>query len=189
MQKYYLRAFTTIEIIVAIAIISIIAFWVSRFDFNRISQVQQIDIDISKLISNIEEVRNNALVGKAVLSGGDLEAPSAWEVRIEHTWSGSFNARYSLNGTFSDAQNYNIIDWSAQNQFGIVDMECRRVNGTIPSAVTTWTSIQFRGSHMELRCDSSTYDSQDKILVIRYGIPSLFKTITFNTLTGVIEAE
>lgn len=187
MQKSYLGGYSLVEIMVVIAIIGIIAYGASQFNFNQLSQRQQIDIDSTKFASNFEEVRNNALVWKAVLNGWDLEAARAWKIRL--TTAGVFSSHYSLDGTFWDQVAYDSLTWAPRNPFSILSMECRRINGGSPVNVSSWAEIQFHGSDLELRCDSSTYDSRDKILVIEYGVPSLFRTVTINTLTGVIEID
>jgi len=63
-QKNIFRAFTLPELLVAIAVISVLALGISQFNFNRLSQKQQIEIEVVKLISLIEDVRNNALIGR-----------------------------------------------------------------------------------------------------------------------------
>lgn len=188
-QNSLSKAFTLIEVMVWIAIIGIIAYGVSQFDFRAVSQRSQVEIDVSKLVNNFEEIRNNALVGKAVFNSGQLENPEAWRMTLTSTWT--FAADYSLSGDFSTSSiNYDILSWNERVPASILSLECRRINHASPLTISNgWTSIEFRWPDIELRCNNSTYDSKDKLLVIEYGTPSISKTITINTLSGVIEVD
>lgn len=187
-QNSFKKAFTLVEVMVWIAIIGIIAFWVSQFNFNAISQKQEIEIDIAKLVNNYEEIRNNALVGKAVDNGGTLEAARAWRMRITTAWA--FTADYSLDGTFASPVSYDSLSWDINPPADIISIECQRLNGSNGSVIPSWwASIEFRWSEMELRCNSATYDSKDKLLLIEYGTPTSSKTVTINTLSGIIEVD
>lgn len=59
-------AFTLAEILVIMVIIAIIALWSSTLNFNKMSQKQQLDIEMQKIVNIIEETRNNALLGKSI---------------------------------------------------------------------------------------------------------------------------
>ena len=65
MQKYTSRkAFTLIEIMVVIVIIGIVSVGMSNFNFNRLTEAQKVSIATSEIVNMLEEIRNNALIGK-----------------------------------------------------------------------------------------------------------------------------
>ncbi|USN58466.1 MAG: prepilin-type N-terminal cleavage/methylation domain-containing protein [Candidatus Peribacteria bacterium] len=64
MKNYRRRGFTLIEILVAISIISILSIGASQVNWSRISEAQKIDSYRGDIKTAIEEVRNNALIGK-----------------------------------------------------------------------------------------------------------------------------
>lgn len=64
MYKKNRKAFTLLEIMVVIALIAIIMTWVSTLNFSSLSNSQKAEILANKIISQIEEARNNILVWK-----------------------------------------------------------------------------------------------------------------------------
>lgn len=190
-QKPLKEGFTLSEILVVIVIIMIMAVGVSNFDFNRITQKQKAEIHSVKLVSIIEEVRDNALIGKAILDAWELKTPGWWRIQIDIDGSnnGTLSTYYSILWDFSDEINVDSLYWESEQPFTLQTLECQNINGWAASSISSWMSIWFIGSKMELYCDSTTLDSTDKILNIDYGIGTLSKNITLNTLTWVIEID
>lgn len=87
-------AFTLAEILVIMVIIAIIALWSSTLNFNKMSQKQQLDIEMQKIVNIIEETRNNALLGKSIWNTN--QAPTFW--RVDISASGSTESLYSTDG-------------------------------------------------------------------------------------------
>lgn len=66
MYKKNKKAFTILELVVIIALISLIALWMSKINFNRLSNEQESEILANKIISIIEEARDNSITWKGV---------------------------------------------------------------------------------------------------------------------------
>lgn len=186
-QKSSLFAFTLVEVLVGITIISIIALWATRMNFNQLSHKQEVEIAIVKIVNIAEELRNNALVGKAILNGWNLEAPWGWKLHL--TNGAILTSYYSILWDFSDEINLPDLNWSWSTPFSIQNIECQNINWWTLSTGLAWASIRFLWDTMELRCGNATLDTRDKILIVEYWAGAITKTVSINTLTGVIEAN
>lgn len=179
-QKNIFRAFTLPELLVAIAIISVLALGISQFNFNRLSQKQQIEIEVVKLISLIEDVRNNALIGRWV--GTSLVTPTAWNITLSNdTSSGTILTQY-----YSGSLNtYNT--WNTRFPFSIQEIRCENINGS-NSTTSRRINLSFTWTLWGIN-SGCTWIVNPKIIEIDYGLPDLQKTIHFNLLSGVIEID
>lgn len=182
------NAFTLVEIMVVVAVITLIIIWGSQLDFSRLSQKQKWDIESVKIISIFEEARNNALLWKSTLSWSTLINPKWWEIRVdEATSSGTISWNYSLNWIFTDSIILSNFWWVAKKPFYIKNLRCTRIDGT-GIQNPAWASIRFLpSSKMELRCWSATLNAQDKILELELSSGTFTNTIRINTLSGTIE--
>ena len=178
-QKRTLLAYTLVELLVVIAIIGIIAISVVQFDFNRLSQKQEIAIEVSKIINIFEETRNNALIWRSVLIGPTLETPASWNIEISDSWSGNISSTYTL----ADSSTGSHLYWSTAFPFSLQNVECKRLNGS-NSSHTPPLIISFNWAQWSISwCPDSSY----KIISFEYGLGSLIENISINVLTGVIE--
>lgn len=100
-----LWAFTLIEIMIVLLIISVLTFWVSNIQWNTLSDIQKSSIFKNRIVSHIETVRNNSLFGKSITQNAVL--PDVWRIDIS-TWS--IMTRYSVDQglTFLDYQAVSI---------------------------------------------------------------------------------
>ncbi len=81
------KAFTIIELLIVLIIILLI-FSISSFNFFGMSDRQKLEIFTNKIISKVEEVRNNALVWKSVnLKWSWIFIPDAWKIEIKDSIS------------------------------------------------------------------------------------------------------
>ncbi len=177
-KKTFVPAFTLIEVLVAIAIISILLLWVTNIDFSRLSQKQKIDIGVTGIVNIIEETRNNALVWRSIDASNI--SPNSWSIEVENTSSSwSLTSRY-MSGTLVD---YNA--WSASDGFSIYDLRCQRLDNSIGSNSGPFT-ITFTWSQWSISWCS---DAQYKKLFFSYWLAPIWRNITINTLTWVIEID
>ncbi len=179
-QKNTPPAFTLAEILVVIVIISIIALWVSRFDFSRLSQKQKVSIETSKIGNVIEETRNSALLWRA--TGTGFQTPLAWKIDISRSGSGRMATAYLSGSTwflFSRS-------WTASNPFAIMSIRCTKLDGTGTGTLTatgtgtlifTWSLVSFSWPN----CINSNF----KILEIEHGNANFRETLRFYMLSGV----
>ena len=178
--KNKISAFTLIELIVVIAVIWVIALWVTRIDFNRVSDQQRIDIFTNEVASKIETVRNNALIWKWVWV--NVETPDSWEIIASNTWSGSVQTSYDVGGTLTVSNEYSV---TPNDLYEITDLNCLQLDDTTESI--TWDIvIDIDGNDMTL---SGCSDDNYKILEITTQYKNLSKTVRVNTLSWLVEVD
>ncbi len=71
------KAFTLIELMVVISILAILIIGASNINFNRINKDQELDLFVNKIITDIETLRNDELMGRATLSWSTMVHPQA----------------------------------------------------------------------------------------------------------------
>lgn len=181
MKNYRRRGFTLIEILVAISIISILSIGASQVNWSRISEAQKIDSYRGDIKTAIEEVRNNALIGKWI--GNTLEVPVNWQIDMTTGQAGWLRTKYLLEwaGSYS---NFDTINIPSDEFYSISEIRClqidRSVNETISGTVTlsfTWGTMGIIG------CS----DSNSKILEFDLSYKQFQKSISFHGITGTIE--
>lgn len=79
--------FTLIEILVAITVISILAVWAARINFNRLSDKQRSLILSNQVYSNIESIRNNSLLWKWVWTLLTTPKKTIINIKTSNSWS------------------------------------------------------------------------------------------------------
>ncbi len=185
MQKTLYSAFTLIELLIVITIITIIAFWITQVSFNTIWDKQKLDTTITKIVSNIETVRSNALMWKWIWT--DLTVPESYQIDFSTTWSGNILTRYlswTLE-TYNDISD--VVFWT--DYTGLESIRCLTLNQGENAVLTntqTWTII-MKWSSMELSWDCTTASS--KILELTIKRKQFTKTIQINTLNGLIRKD
>ncbi len=172
-----LQGFTLWELMVWITIISIILIWASNMNFSRSGDIQKLEIETTRIISFIEEKRNNALIWKWVTTS--LETPISWTTIID--WSGSWSIRWYY--TLENSSTGGLTSWLPPQSFSLNNLECVRLNGTSES-ITGVIALDFEWSVWYLRWCS---DDRFKKIKLRLSKWAISKDITINALTGIIE--
>ena len=172
--------FTLVELMVVIALISIITLSATRIDFNRSSDQQRLAIFTGEIASKIETVRNNALIGKWV--GVNLETPESWEIQISDISAWSLQTTYNTGWPFIANNEYSV---TPNNFYSIWNMRCLQFNNT--SETISWnTTIRISGNSMELFwCSSNDF----KILEFTTSYRDFTQTVRINTLSWLIEVD
>lgn len=173
------KAFTLIEILVGISIISIMALGISQMNFSRLSDNQKLDIELSKITSIIEETRNNALIGRWL--GTNLVNPDSWNIQISNnSSSGTINVLYNSWGA-----RVNYKSYSVQKPFSIIEISCKNVDwnstGTSSNVLLWYT---WANAGVDLWCSSDS-----SILDIQVWNSRLNKDIHIETITNIIEVK
>lgn len=173
------KAFTLMEILVGISIISIMAIGISQINLNRLSDRQKLDIELSKITSLIEETRNNALIGRWV--GTNLVTPDSWNINISNnSSSGTLNISH-----YSWWTNINYKNYTIQKPFSIMEISCRNIDwvstGTGNNILIwyTWATVGI----------DSWCGSDASILDIQVWNPNFYKNIHIETVTNIIEVK
>ena len=135
---------------------------ISNIDFNRLSSKQKLDIFVWKVKTTFEDIRNNALLWKAVWN--NLEVPSKWKIHF------STNNSWTI---LSEAFDKNGSIISSTNLFFQKDIEINKIKcwelfedeTSYWTLANTWT-IEFNWINISLDVNWDTTNcnqSKDKI--------------------------
>lgn len=174
--------FTLIEVLTAIAIIIIIALWVTNVNFNTINDKQKSQILWQKFIWRIQTIKNYATTGFWV--GSNLFTPKKWKIEIT-TWTGRSITSYLDAGWIW--QEYPTTSLSLWTWESVSSIKCMNYFGTFSPQSMTWTvSIEFSSWSISLPlCPApSTNYNVLQVQVKNWIIPT---TLEVNTMNGVIQ--
>jgi len=179
-----LKAFTLVELLVVIAIIWILAFWISQIDFNSLSNKQKIERYTNTIKSNIENVRNKALLGKWIKVWTDLVVPKKWVMDFAKTWSWIIITK-ALKSDLSILEN---TDFPMKTWYKIISIKCWKYweNETNYNVTyKTWT-INFIWWNISLTGEDC---SNTNILLLTIKKVNKTIKIKINTLNWLVETK
>lgn len=183
MKKVSNNAFTLIELLIVILIIAILILGSNFLNFNKVSNKQKLDTKTIQIVSQIEEIRNNALLWKWIWT--DLFVPEKYKIDFSTSWSWIISTQY-LSWTYLD---YNLFNKRIEflNDFSsISEVKCLKLDKSLWNSLTntqTWTIfIKWANMSLSWSCDSTT-----KILELNIKRKSDTKKIQINTLNWLIE--
>ena len=188
MKKKNYKAFTLIELIVVISIIAILILGLNFLSFSNISDKQELDTKTIRIISQIEEIRNNSLLWKWIWT--ELVVPTKYKIDFSNSWSWVIKTQY-FSWSYID---YDLFDKkiSFSNNFeSISEIKClnlKKDDEYILSSTETW-SIVIEWANMSLSWALSWWNCwiDKKILEITIKRKSDTKKIQINTLNWLIE--
>ena len=183
MKKKLNNAFTLIELLIVISIIAIIIWGINFLNFNKHWNKYKLETKAIKIVSQIEEIRNNALLWKWIWT--DLFVPEKYKIDFSTSWSWIISTQY-LSWTYLD---YNLFNKRIEflNDFSsISEVKCLKLDKSLWNSLTntqTWTIfIKWANMSLSWSCDSTT-----KILELNIKRKSDTKKIQINTLNWLIE--
>lgn len=181
LKKEKNKAFTIIELMIWITLISILIIWSTSIDFNSLSIKQKLEIFTNSIKSEYESTRNNALIWKWIWT--DLIVPEKW--RIEYSKSNSWTI---ITSTY-DWINWNKIDNILfEEWYYISKISCLELDETLNNEIDTWTWIvEFNWSNISLSWDCTNQKS--KILELEFTFKAEKNTLTINSLNWLIEKK
>ena len=182
MKKKSPSAFTLIELLVVIAIVAIIALWITKLNFNTISDKQKLKIVATKIISNFETVRWNALMWKWIWT--NLDIPESYQIDFSTTWSWNITTQY-LSGTlqtYTDIIPLNF--WSNFNE--VSKIECAKLDNSTGPLLNNTVSIIIKWGRLSL---TGCTDVTSKKINIEIKRKQFTETIQVNTLNGLISLD
>jgi len=166
------KAFTLIEILVWMAILTILIMWATRVNFNYSTNNQKLEIFNNKIASEIETARNNSLIWKWV--GSELIIPDWWKIDFSTNWSWVVITSY-LSWTWIENNKVSIDEW-----YSISNINC----SSDLIATETWT-IFFDSWEYSLWTDCPT--NYTKINIETSFRMSKPKNIEFNSISWLIK--
>lgn len=177
------KAVTLIELIVWIGIITFIAIGASQLNFNTLNNRQKLEIFSNNIISQFEQIRNDALLGKWIWT--NLITPEQWRIDYSNNSSGAVHSYY-LTGSWYWSHYENIIWWDG---FSINNFQCYQIDWTTLE-YTLWNnetaSIYFNNGKLNL---SGSCTPSSKILEFDVHYNNFSDTIKLNSLNGLIEIK
>lgn len=185
MKKQKIKAFTLIELMVVIALIWIIALWISNINFNNLSDRQILDWFFYKIKTNIETIKNNALIWKAIKNWTETFVPKMWRIDFNSDWNWAWTwtikTYYSKDWIiFNNILNNNI---SSEKFYGI---EIKNFWNILNTANWTW-AILIEWNKLSLTW--TILPTTDKELEIKVSYKNFDKVFTINTISWVIEEQ
>lgn len=171
--------FTLIELMVAISLIAIVVIWWYNLDFNRLSWRQRLEIFSNKVISNIETIRNNALLWKWAWI--NLDIPPEWKIDISSANSWSLSVSFLSWATWYSFPENSLI---TNRPYQIDNIQCVSLNHT-----NTWSFLGWTWTIIVSKWDLSLSwcsDSNNKIIKFDTIFTKDDFTIEVNTLNWLI---
>ncbi len=191
MKKITKKGFTLIELLVAIAIIALLATGISKMGFNNLSSKQRLQTSISTLASQIELVRNNALLWRATWQTSTwFIVAKSYTIKLSSAGSGSINITHKDEvWTQGDFYINKPLQLGKLNG-NIHKIECLTLSWAVSETLTgsqIWEIIVV-WSQMSL---SWACNNTDKVLKIEMRNHNALFTgaVVVNTLNGLIQIE
>lgn len=172
------KAFTIIELLIAITVITIVTLGWSNIQFRSISNKQSLEISTNKIISEIERIRNNSLIWKGIWI--NIDVPKMWRIDFSTSWSWAIKTNYT-----NDWTNWIIDNSMTIDKFSINKVKCINVNWieTNLNNTQTW-SIFFEWWKYKLWSDCNTLNSS---IMIETFYKWHTKNIEFDIISWIIK--
>ena len=168
------KAFTLIEIMVVVALLWIIALWITKLNFNTLSDRQKIDWFFYKIKTSIETTKNNALIWKAIkLSNVSTIVPKKWKIDFNNSRDWIIISNYY---NWSDFIEYTKI---IPNKYYNIEVynDSTLISDT-GSLLIEWWNLTL-----------SWMTTNNKTLEIKVKYKNLDKIFYINTISWVIEQK
>ncbi len=178
------KAFTLIEILVWITLITIIFLSLSRINLKNIWEAQKIWIMINKIKSNIETVINNSLTWKAINSS--LYVPKIWDIKISKN-DNSWWWTWSVISYFLSWATYKIYSWTTLKLpkfYEINKITCKDLNW---SNINEKNIVDLLINNWEITLSWCT--NTNKLLNIEVKYKNFKKNIYINSVTNTINSN
>ncbi len=166
-------AFTLLEIMVVIALMWILAIWVTNLNFNSIWDKQRLDWFFYEIKTNIETIKNNALIWREIKDGSNVIIWNKWQIDFSNSGSGIIKTYYY---NWSTKKNYPLYDTIPEANYEI----SFKNSGT--GLTSTWSIII---EWKDLILDKP--DSNDKKIEVEIKYKASKKTFNINGISWVIE--
>lgn len=173
------KAFTLVELLVWITILIIIALSIGNVNFISMSDKQKLESFNNKIISEIESIRNDALIWKWMWN--NILAPLSWKIDF------SKNGWWSIQSSYYDWTNWILKEnISIPANTNIEEIKCTNYNDSISvdlSWTQVWTIIFEKWTYrLSWNCPPNYTNLKIKIHNKLY-----YEDFTFNTISWTIK--
>ncbi len=179
------KAFTIIELLVVIVIISILVIWLSNIDFKWQKDKEELEKRVNKVISIFEEIQTNSLLWK---SQKNYEVPTKRKITFA-TWA---NNEFILEKFYLSWTTWNNINKTILKKpwFFVTNFYCSELNDSTSTWSFSWTwEIIFEWKNLYLSGSTECIKHEYQKLEINFRLKDFTKKIIFNTLSGNIEKK
>ena len=182
------KAFSLIELLVAISVIWLLALWTTSIDFNRLNNNQKIEIFTNKIKTNIESVRNKALSWKWIWT--DLTVPQKWSIDFSKMWSWTIVTKAIANdSTILDINNFTVKSWYNFSsikcwKYGQNESDYKEMNNTW-TIDFIWWDIKLIINPLDIDC----WVNESRILLLNVNKISNNIKIKIDTLSWLIQIK
>ncbi len=204
MQKSNKKAFTIMEIVIVMALLSIIFLVTKNLWFNWLSDIERSKWFFNDIKTNFETVQTNSLVGRSIeINDGTIIVPKQWKFEInnevnslEGSWSIKISYLTGELGTDTYEEYITIPDEKTQgknyDKFYNITALCQNINDSW-TWVFSWTWIikiewwKLTGTgafESDINCWS-----QYKGILITTKYKGSEETFTINTVSWVVEEK
>lgn len=175
------NAFTIVELMVIISIITIIAIWWSQINLNRLSSKQKLEIFNNKIVNLIETTRNNSLLWKWIWN--NFIVPDSWRIDLSESNSWTIISSYLSWWTW---YNYDDNSLVVYDSYYINNFRCSSLTWvTTNFSAWTWTILISWNDLSLSGCTNPNY----KIMLIDLTFGSHRNRIKINTLNWLVESS
>lgn len=128
MNKKNKKAFTLIELLVVIWLIIILWVTISSLNFNKLTNIQRAEMFSNKIITQIENVRDNSLVWKWISDQNSLNwfaKVERWDILIEK-WTSTQKSSFKIFIYENDIDKKELSKIEIENVEKIENLVCER---------------------------------------------------------------
>lgn len=177
---YNKKAFTIIELLVWVAIISIITLWITNLYSSKIPDRQRLDIFASKVISKFDTIKNYSLVWKWVWKS--LVTPKYYLIELSKSGSylKSFYNTWWINNIYYDQMSLYPF-WES---YKIHSIKCKNLDSTNTSIINK-LDLKYEGANITL---SWCIDDFQKVIEIELYYKGFKNLLRLNTISWVLES-
>ncbi len=181
MQK---KAFTLIELIVAITITAIMAIWINQISITKISDAQKVGIFLNQVRSNIETTINNSLTGKAIIW---MNVPKYWKITINNSYNWTWFWTWNLIIKFW-SWTFQTSTWltiKTKKFYSISNIKCINLKWDSTSNINSWT-LNIENWNI-ININWCPYNQ--KILKFDLKYKNFKKIISINSINNIINSK
>lgn len=132
------KAFTLIELMVVIWLISILLIWATSINFNKTKDIQELDWFKNNIISKFETIRNNTMMWKWIWI--NLITPKTWRITFSN-WTNIMKTEY-LSWTNWQIDLNNTVNKDINWFNGVKNIRCLKIDWNLISGLNNiWSWI------------------------------------------------
>lgn len=176
--------FTLLELMVVIALIWVIIIWISKLNFNSLSDKQRLDWFFYKIKTNIETTRNNVLIWKEIKDWANTIVSNKWKIVINNFGSGTLKTYYH---NWTNYIAYSDKDITPEKHYSI-SAKCEKLDNSSEELLTAVWNIIIEWWNLSFTWWWSCGLTR-KILRIEVKYRDKIKNFTINTISWVIEEQ